>query len=204
MTPICSCGATLPDDARFCHRCGKPQREETREARSEFVAPHSITLSRPQPPEGITFSNPLALRTSVLVAIVSTVVELVPFTGILAPLLGGFVSAFLYQRRSGHAITSGAGAKLGWITAILNALMITAFVSVRLAVSGNAMVDMLREGLRQQAASPSQQQALQMMSDSRFLALVVLIIWIVLFAFGSALFMAGGALGARIYRTKAS
>src|SRR5438093_11633008 len=25
---FCTCGAELPEDARFCHRCGKPQREE--------------------------------------------------------------------------------------------------------------------------------------------------------------------------------
>src|SRR5258708_21315931 len=28
MPDFCSCGAQLPEDARFCHKCGKPQREE--------------------------------------------------------------------------------------------------------------------------------------------------------------------------------
>src|SRR5689334_2027095 len=29
MADFCTCGAQLPEDARFCHRCGKPQRNET-------------------------------------------------------------------------------------------------------------------------------------------------------------------------------
>jgi predicted amidophosphoribosyltransferase len=36
MPEFCTCGAELPPDARFCHRCGKPQREEIE---PETVAP---------------------------------------------------------------------------------------------------------------------------------------------------------------------
>ena len=28
MPEFCTCGAELPPDSRFCHKCGKPQREE--------------------------------------------------------------------------------------------------------------------------------------------------------------------------------
>ena len=42
MPDFCTCGAELPPDARFCHRCGKPQREEvipeTAERRVEIAA----------------------------------------------------------------------------------------------------------------------------------------------------------------------
>ena len=93
---------------------------------------------------------------------------------------------------------------MGWITAILNALLFTVFMSMNFAVAGPAIFELLRENVRQQASSPAQQQALQMMGDSRFLVAMVLVLWIVLFTFSSLLYMAGGALAARMYRAKTS
>ena len=61
MPEFCTCGAELPPDARFCHRCGKPQREETaletvdlyqslrvnRERRVEFVLHSKEPVEQP-------------------------------------------------------------------------------------------------------------------------------------------------------------
>ena len=209
MPPVCSCGATLPEDARFCHRCGKPQRDEFPHAEPEpasvAVAPaYSAPAAKVAAPQGVSFSNPLALRTSLLVAFISTFVEIVPYVAFVAPILGGFVSASLYQRRSGQALSPGSGAKMGWLTAILNALLITILLTVEFAIAGPAMFDALRESVRQQASSPAQAQALQMMGDPRVLALMALIVWIAFFVISSLLYMAGGALAARLHRQKTS
>jgi len=45
MSEFCSCGAQLPPDALFCHKCGKPQRElvapepEVQAERPRFLPP---------------------------------------------------------------------------------------------------------------------------------------------------------------------
>ena len=56
MPDFCTCGAQLPPDSLFCHKCGKPQRDviepepETGE-RAEFVlSPTPRTAAAPQPP----------------------------------------------------------------------------------------------------------------------------------------------------------
>ncbi len=204
MPLVCSCGATLPEDARFCHRCGKPQRDEFVEIAPEPapvavapVAPDAVAAR-----QSVSFNNPLALRTSLLVASVASILEVVPVLQLIAPILGGFATASLYQKRSGQVLTAGAGAKLGWITAILNALLFTVFMSLNLAREGSAVFDGLRDTARQQATSPAQLEALKMMNDGRFLAVMVLIVWIFFFVFSSLLYMAGGALAARMSRPK--
>jgi hypothetical protein len=209
MPPVCSCGATLPEDARFCHRCGRPQRDEFPDVKIE---PDRVSVATAPPASSVvtsivqtvSFSNPLVLRTSLLVASITTMLEIIPYVGFIAPILGGFAAAALYQRRSGQVLTAGSGAKLGWITAILNALLFTIFISLDFAVAGPAMFDALRENVRQQASSPAQIQALQMMNDPRFLAVMVLMIWVLLFVTSSLLYMAGGALAARMQRQKVS
>ena len=54
----CNCGATLPQDARFCHKCGKPQyesdivrlQEHTREENSGGAATSESALAGMQQP----------------------------------------------------------------------------------------------------------------------------------------------------------
>jgi hypothetical protein len=68
MPEICSCGAQLPPDARFCHKCGKPQREEPlAEAligqMQAPLAPPAAVVALPVP---LSFRNPVALRVGLL------------------------------------------------------------------------------------------------------------------------------------------
>ncbi len=205
MPSVCSCGATLPEDARFCHRCGKPQREEFTDVEPVRAPEPVVTSARNAPREqSATFGNPLALRTSLLVASIATILEITPFAAILAPVMGGFAAALLYKVRSGQALTPRMGAKLGWMTAVLNAVLLTVYVSFRFAVAGASLFDPLRESFRLQAKSAAQMQALEMMNDPRFLAFLVLMMWIMMFGLASLLYMAGGALAARVYREKTS
>ena len=65
MPEFCSCGAQLPPDARFCHKCGKPQRAEI--LVEEEPEPTAIQEARLPPPSAPTpaalnFRNPVAVR----------------------------------------------------------------------------------------------------------------------------------------------
>src|SRR5712671_1156966 len=65
---VCTCGAKLPPDARFCHKCGKPQRDEpviVEEAESPPPLPFS-ELPAPPAPARISFHNLLAVRVALM------------------------------------------------------------------------------------------------------------------------------------------
>ena len=66
MPEFCTCGAQLPPDALFCHKCGKPQRELIA---PEFHVPEHAEFAPPPAapplsPEALpmNFRNPVALR----------------------------------------------------------------------------------------------------------------------------------------------
>jgi hypothetical protein len=204
MAKNCTCGAPLPDDARFCHRCGKPQWEQDTIAFEPPAVPPVSAIPPVLPPGAgapLTFNNPLALRTSLLVASITAVLEMAPFVILIAPLLGGFAAVALYQRRSGQILTTGAAAKLGWITAIINAVLFTMWETLNFALQGTAILDVLRENLKHQVMTPAQQQ---LINDPWFVGLIVVVGWIMLCSFTSLLFMAGGALGAKFSKQRAS
>ncbi|MGA8026921.1 MAG: zinc ribbon domain-containing protein [Bryobacteraceae bacterium] len=126
MQQRCTCGAVLPDDARFCHKCGKPQYEEDI---ARLATPEPAPAS-PQPPprplpdtSGISFKNSRAVLISVLVAgaafLGSGAAALVsPLLWPLVLMAAGFLAAVLYRGHSAEPLTAAAGARLGWMTGI--------------------------------------------------------------------------------------
>jgi hypothetical protein len=133
---FCTCGAQLPEDARFCHKCGKPQRDEPLLVEDEQPA---VVLAPPPPPPAepppISFRNPAAVRVAL-----ATGVPVVLLTGLLSavagaltivvPLAGGFFAVYLYRRRTGERITVLAGARLGWISGIIVFAILTVLLTV--------------------------------------------------------------------------
>jgi hypothetical protein len=111
----------LPEDARFCHKCGQPQYEEDIARLSEqpevvVSAPAPQVVDKPR--ASIGFRNKKAIRITLLVAGVSFIVfEL--FAAILPPLAfvvmfgSGFASARIYQNRTAENLTPSGGAALG-------------------------------------------------------------------------------------------
>lgn len=124
MEQRCTCGAVLPDDARFCHKCGKPQYEEdiAREA-----ADIPAAVSPPPPPAAapprISFRNSRAVVVSLVVAAVSLLGLCA--AAFIAPLLwplvlcaAGFAAAKIYKGHSPEPLSPAAGARLGWMTGL--------------------------------------------------------------------------------------
>jgi hypothetical protein len=122
----CTCGAVLPEDARFCHKCGKPQYEEdiARLAAQETpAAPAAPARPNRTAGTGISFRNSRAVLISLVVGALAFFASLLA-TMLWAPLspivlcAAGFVSARLYRSNAAEPLTPGAGARLGWMTGL--------------------------------------------------------------------------------------
>src|SRR6516164_5014154 len=115
----CTCGAKLPEDARFCHKCGKPQRDEPLLVEEEHVPP-PLPVAVPRiPPIGLT--NGLAVRIALLGGALSLALSVIsgevlaPGVSLIWLVAAGFVCVLLYRRRTGQRLTVLHGAHLGWI-----------------------------------------------------------------------------------------
>ncbi len=136
----CSCGAVLPEDARFCHKCGKPQYEEDIARMNAAETPSLVPVAPPitisQPPSRIGFSNRRAVRITLAVAgfsllAISIIANLAP--PLLFPILvaAGFTSVRVYLSRTAENLTTSGGAALGamtWLWLYLLEAIGTAFV----------------------------------------------------------------------------
>ena len=122
MPDYCSCGAELPQDALFCHKCGKPQRYiqpvEPAEPAAEVAPPAPPAAAAPQPLP-LNFHNPIAVRIAFIVALVTALLSWLPLLNIVLWTAAGFIAVFLYRRRTGYLLTVRAGMQMGWITGII-------------------------------------------------------------------------------------
>lgn len=126
----CSCGAVLPEDARFCHKCGSPQYEEDIARLNEVPVPDAASYAAPpppplvlpvRPPSRISFTNGRAIRITMAVAgfsllAIGVIANLAP--PLLFPILvaAGFASARVYCSRSAESVSPSGGAVLGVMT----------------------------------------------------------------------------------------
>ena len=127
MPEYCTCGAQLPPDAVFCHKCGKPQREiapaePTPPPPPVYIPPAYGVLPPPPPAPArqampVSFRNPIALRTALYAALagglISVAIPLVGFGG------AGFFSVFFYRRATRGRVNVATGMRMGWLTGII-------------------------------------------------------------------------------------
>ncbi|HEX6544990.1 MAG TPA: zinc ribbon domain-containing protein [Bryobacteraceae bacterium] len=203
----CTCGAQLPDDARFCHRCGRPQLEEDIvRMREEERVPLPTPPPPPPLPSKIDFGNRKAVTVSIAVAMLTLLVflassVLAPFaaTLLILPLfcLSGFVAARWYMKQTGDSITAQAGARLGFMTALW-AFLVVVVICVFMAVfiSNPEWRDQVVSMVNAQG-NPAAGQIAKLLEDPRrfiFLMMGELLVNFCLFTFPS---MLGGMLGVR-------
>ena len=119
MPEYCTCGAKLPEDARFCHKCGKPQRDEPVFVEEQHLPPPLPAAAPKIPPIGLT--NGLAVRIALLGGALSLALSVIsgqilaPGVSLIWLVAAGFVCVVLYRRRTGQRLTVLHGAHLGWI-----------------------------------------------------------------------------------------
>jgi len=204
MPESCTCGAQLPPDALFCHKCGKPQREiqapepEIRQA-TEPVAFRPTGMRDAEPP--LNFRNRVAVRIALMVAAVTTLLSWLPFVNVILWAAAGFFAVFFYHRRTGYLLNIRAGMRLGWITGVMTSLITGVIVTasvIPMAVSGN-IASLFESQLKNLPRNdPNVQQALQVLQTGPGVALLLFVALGMLFVFITCLSMAGGALGAKI------
>jgi phosphatidylglycerophosphate synthase len=198
---FCNCGAELPADARFCHKCGKPQREEDIPRPEIAETPIILTPPAPPPQVAVNFRNLVALRVGFLSAFLAFVLSsLLPLLMVIWSTIGGFFSVYLYRRRTGERMTIGRGARIGWITGIMMFLIMAGvfglFMVLLSNVPGgvNGMAEQLR-GLGMQKEKVDQfVQGIQYLQNP----LDALKALFTMFVMVSVATTIGGALGARL------
>ena len=124
---------------------------------------------------------------------------------VLAPIwmsAASFLAVYLYHRRTGQPLSTGAGARLGWITgaflfAISGLMFTVSFISQ--ASNGRFAADLQQQMRRMPMADPeATAQALKLLQSPAGQAVIVLCLLGVLFAVIMSFCAAGGALGAKI------
>lgn len=196
MPETCTCGAQLPPDALFCHKCGKPQREivapeQSAPAPVTIVPPPAFAPAPPRFAMPVSFRNPVALQTALFVGAAAMVLmSLLPLVNWF---VAGFFAVFFYRRKTHNSLNIGAGMHLGWITGVVSSVL-WGVIFMAWGLSGKLSA-MVQEQMKNVPSNdPYFQQMVQFMGSGPGL-LIVLAVGCV---FITCLSMAGGALGAKI------
>src|SRR5690242_19775042 len=103
MPETCTCGTTLVENARFCHRCGKPTFETEIEPEPQVEPEITRNTSARTPISAIPvgFRNPVALRVAFLMSVAVMLIEMIPVVNVLFVLwwlAAGWGGVRLYRR----------------------------------------------------------------------------------------------------------
>jgi hypothetical protein len=199
MPEFCSCGAQLPPDALFCHKCGKPQRE--------ILAPEVETLARadvsPPPPlaqpaaMALSFRNIPAVRIALMVAATATILGFfLPFLNWLA---AGFFAVYFYRRRTGLLLNVSAGVRMGWITGVLAFVLSAISFTIQVVPNLSNLIQERLKNLPGQDPALVQQMA-RFFQSGPGMATAVMFSLAAMFILITMLSMAGGALAAKLGR----
>ncbi len=216
MLEICSCGAQLVADARFCHRCGKPVGEDniaspaTPELATAQAAPEAPAEPNPILPEQIgeiSFANSSAVRVGLFVAALAMLifVPLSQAAGLSLPgvfgltLASGLLAVFLYQRRTGVSLSARQGARLGWMTGVfMFAFFLVLFtVSLIPALESGEFSRIPDEALRGKLSATDLEKVKEVLSNPWLFSLSILFFMAIYFIAATILTSLGGILGAR-------
>lgn len=211
MPDYCTCGAQLPPDARFCHKCGRPLFDEphlTEEAEtSNEPILVEVPLRKLQPPAALplNFHNPIAVRVGFSMASLAALLCWLPLLnlgGIVWLFAAGFLSVFLYHRRTGQLLNIRAGARLGWITGVFSFAIITVLFTISMIAiihSSGGLAAVYQEQLKSMSIQdPNMEQAVKLFQSPSGMATVIIFTLILFFTIIISLCTAGGALGAKI------
>ncbi len=207
VAAYCTCGVELPPDARFCHKCGKPQYDEPLFETVEPPPLPSPQVAAPAQPLRVDFHNSMAVRVSALSAFLINFLSVFPMP---APLVvvwrlvlllgGGFFAAYLYTRRTGNSLSIRGGAQMGWITGIFCFVISTVLFTIGVVgiAAEKGLAQVFTEMANQSGSPELAAQFQQVFASPASIATVVLVILVGLFICLTAIPAVGGALGAKV------
>jgi hypothetical protein len=209
------------EDARFCHRCGKPTFEAP-EAAEESSAENVDTVAAAERSElqpellsaalaaDISFANGAAVRVSLLVAALAVLifVPLAQAAGLslagvlLLTLASGLLAVFLYQRRTGATLSLRQGARLGWITGVfIFALFLVLFtISLIPAIESGDFAKIPDEALQGKLPAADLERVKEVLANPVLLSISILFFMAIYFVGATVLTSLGGMLGAKFLR----
>ena len=199
MPDICTCGARLPEDARFCHKCGKPQREELVLVEEE-IAPEPVAPPPPPVPEPapINLRNGLAVRAALPAGALAIALLFIAGPAGLVALFGaGIFAVYLYRRWTGQRLSMMNGARLGWIAGIF--IFVISAILVTLTIFALSQPEVLQQAREQMAkrSTLSEADITRALAELRTPA-GILATMSVLFLSSTLLPAFGGAIGAKL------
>lgn len=199
MPEYCTCGAQLPPDARFCHKCGKPQRDETWNVEEEPAKPAAQAAPAAQTAASvIDFHNAVAVRLGFTAATIASLLTFLLAYAFPLWLTGaGFLGAYVYRKRTGEKLSVRSGVRMGWITGVFSFVLLTALFTLSFVVliSSGMFDSVMQQGLVRMGATD--QAAAEMIRVVRSPAGITAEL-VFLFAVSTVCPMMGGALGAKI------
>ena len=213
MVPeFCSCRAQLPPDARFCHKCGKPQYDDfhpddsVEEAPAASVASAASSVLPPPLPLEISFRNGTAVRVGFMVALMAVLLAFFPLPFpfvrlMLAFVAAGFFSVYLYMRRTGQRLSLRSGARLGWITGVFSFTICTVQLTASvLAASSEGSLAHVMKDMKERLPpnDAGTQQVLQWLQDPSGMAMFMLMGLFLMFILLTVLPVVGGVIGAKV------
>jgi hypothetical protein len=205
---FCTCGAQLPPDARFCHKCGKPQYDYPGIEETETAPPVIEVASLPQTayvplPTEISFHNRLAVRIGFIAAAGAVMASMIPIPLALLRLpvafvAAGFLAVYLYSRRTGQILSLRSGARMGWITGIFSFTLVSViFTIMMVAVTSQGGLEKQLES-QLQPNDPRWEMVRQALNNPAMIAAGLALYLMLFFVILTALPMIGGALGAKV------
>jgi hypothetical protein len=194
----CTCGSVLAENARFCHRCGRPVHELTAAEQAEF-APTPPPAPAPaviiQAPLPISFGNPIALRVAFVMAFGVMLTSFLPLLNVFILiwcLLAGWGGVRLYRRLTGLRLSVAAGARLGFLTGVFASVSLTVVIALGMATSGKEILDQLTTQMVKQDPRMS-----EVVNNPTMLGAALLFMVVLIFVMIVGICAAGGALGAK-------
>lgn len=190
----CTCGTVLVENARFCHRCGRPTYELTAAEQEELspTPPPAPPVVIQPPPLPIGFGNPIARRVAFMMSMAITATEMLPVLNYLFFawwLLAGWGAVRLYRRLTGLRLSVASGARLGFLTGLFTFLgMALLFAFLMASSAGHEVLDqMIKQDPR----------TAEIVNNPTMLGTVMLMGMVMVFAMVVGICAAGGALGAK-------
>ena len=211
MNSTCTCGSTVPEDSHFCPMCGRPLSEEARQAEAEQAQTAIETARRKatgeeEPDERpIGFGNSVALRSSYLGGLLAAFLSSLPLLTFLCFLwypAAGFLSVYLYRRRTESSPTPAEGARLGAMTGVLTFAISGVINALNSMVRETDFAEMFRQQIDQIAQGPGQEeirrQMIELIDNPTAVVMLVLMSMVLMLAVTLGFTTIGGALGAKI------